>query len=96
MSYPQTYQQQPGYGTTSGYPAPPAGAYPPPPPGQYPQGQYPAGQYPPPGPVYQQPATVYVYDDRGRRQAEADKEIAEDCCLLACCCAVLCCCFANS
>ena len=34
----------------------------------------------------------YVYNDRDRE--DRDRELAEDCCLLACCWATLCCCLA--
>lgn len=100
MSYPNY-----GSGVPAGaYPGPPAGAYPPPP-GAYPPpppaGAYTGGGYqePPAGtyqPSYQQPqqTTVYVYNDKS--QADRDRELAEDCCLLACCCSLLCCCLANN
>ena len=66
---------------------PPAGAYNA---GPGPYQPSPAGAY---QPSYQQPqqTTVYVYKDD---QAERDREMAEDCCLLACCWATICCCLA--
>ena len=83
----------------------PASQYPPPPPYQpYPQQQYsnpsvpPYSQPPMGGPTYppnqttiytQQPRTVYVYDQRGKRRNDTSDE---DCLMLALCGACLCCC----